>query len=339
MTVVDDFAADYFVVEGITRKRQHDVLRTLGLLEAFAGAPPETLDELAVEAFVTAQVRSGLNINTVRFQLKAIKPFYNWCWRKRIVDADRVMRIREVKPPRGSADNHRPRPYTRKEIQRFWQEIDARFPLATDLSLRRWERGTSRYRQIWRHPMNLQIHAIAGLALFGGLRHTEIRLIGIDDLHPDNDFIIVRGKSPFGQNQGYREVPYTEQGREFVGRWLEFRAKLAPTHERPWLVLTASASPNSAVAPSHPTNRISEGAFKKLLLKVGPGWEFHRLRHTCGTEWLRAGNMKLEKVSKLLGHANITQTLGYAQVVREDVARDVRRGERDFTTAVGRQAA
>ena len=37
-------------------------------------------------------------------------------------------------------------------------------------------------------------------------------------MHPDNDFIVVRGKSPFGQRQGYREVPFTEEGRELLAR-------------------------------------------------------------------------------------------------------------------------
>lgn len=337
MTVVEDFAADYFVVEGITRKRQHDVLRSLARLEAFGGGPPETLDDRVLADFVTHQVASGLHITMVAFELSAIKPFYNWCWERRIVDADRVMRIRKVKPPRGSRANGRPRPYTRKQIARLWTQIDTRFPLSTDLSLQRWQRGTSNYRQVWRHPFNLQLHAIVGLALFAGLRNTEIRTIGLDDIHPDNEFIVVRGKSSYGERQGYREVPYTEQGREFVGRWLEFRELLGPTHDLPWLTVSASASPNKLLAPSTPASRISEGTFKKLLLKVGPGWELHRLRHTCGTEWLRAG-MKLEKVSRLLGHANIQQTLGYAELVRDDVARGVRRGEQDFTTAVGKAA-
>jgi hypothetical protein len=35
-------------------------------------------------------------------------------------------------------------------------------------------------------------------------------------MHPDNDFIVVRGKSSFGERQGFREVPFTEEGREMV---------------------------------------------------------------------------------------------------------------------------
>jgi hypothetical protein len=94
------------------------------------------------------------------------------------------------------------------------------------------------------------------LALFGGLRATEIRLAGLDDIHPDNEYMVVRGKSPVGENEGYREVPFTVEGRRIVGEWLEFRAVIAPNHRTPWLVLDANASPNNVLAPSHPYNPI-----------------------------------------------------------------------------------
>jgi site-specific recombinase XerD len=335
MTVVEDFAADYFVRESLTPGRQRDVLAALTALEAHAQAPPEQLDDLAVRAFVTARVASGLHVNTVRKELHAVKPFFRWAWQQRIVDADRYMRIREVRPPRGASGKARPRPYARKEVMRFWDELDARWPLTTPYFIGRYERGTSPYRRVWRHAMHLQTQAVASLALFGGLRKSEIRFASIDDIHPDNEFIVVDyAKSTFGQGNGHREVPYTVEGRQYVGQWLEFRAKLKPPHDNPWLVLTASASPNSPI-PSHPLAGISEDGFTGLMPNVG-AWELHRFRHTCATEWLRAG-MPLERVSKLLGHANIAQTLCYAELVRDDVASSVRRAEVDFATAVGRR--
>lgn len=333
MTVVERFAADYFVVQGLTRGRQHDVRSALARLEDFAGAPPETLSDEVVRDWVTAQVASGLHVNTVRKHLHAVKPFFKWCWERRVIDADRYMRIAQVSPPRGSTSNARPRPYKGKEIERFWTELDERWPTTTERMISRWNRGLSRWPRVSQHAMNLQIHAVTSLALMGGLRRDEIRLAGLDDIHPDNDFIVVRGKSSFGERQGFREVPYTEQGRAMVGRWLAFRELIAPPHASPWLVLTPTATPNSTI-PSHPFNPISLDGFKGLLPSVGK-WELHRFRHTAATEWLRAG-VELELVSKLLGHASIAQTLCYAELVPEDVARGLRKAEADFVTAVGR---
>ena len=335
MTVVEDFAADYFVAQGLTPGRQGDVRVALRTLEEHAGAAPETLDSVAVSDFVTAQVASGLHVNTVRKRLGAVKPFYHWCWQRHIIDADTFMRIKEVKPPRGSTGNARPRPYRDREVQRFWDQLDKAFPPSSERMLSRFERGLSRYPRIWMHAVHLQTEAIVSLALFGGLRATEIRTVPLEDITPDNDFIVVRGKSSFGEGQGYREVPYTETGRAMVGRWLKFRETLAPAHDCPWLVLTPTASPNGTI-PSHPLNAISQDGFKNVLNRVGPGWELHRFRHTCATEWLRAG-AELELVSKLLGHADLSQTLGYTKLVRSDVARGIRRVEDGFAAAVGRR--
>lgn len=332
--VAERFAADYFIVQGLTEGRQRDVRAALRSLEQYAGAPAETLDDQVVRDWVTAQVASGLHVNTVRKRLHAVKPFYKWCWQRHVIDADRYMRIKDVSPPRGSTNNATPRPYRAKDVHRFWTELDARWPLTTDRMLSRWERGLSRWPRVWQHAMNLQVHAIASLALFGGLRATEIRLADVDDIHPDNDFIVVRGKSPFGERQGYREVPYTEAGRRMVGEWLAFRAKINPAHDSPWLVLTPTATQRSII-PSHPFNPISEDGFKKLMPAIG-AWELHRFRHTCATEWLRAG-VDLELVSKLLGHASLQQTLCYAKLVPNDVARGIRKAEGEFVTAVGRR--
>jgi integrase len=336
MTVVERFAADYFVVEGLTPGRRADVLVALRALEAFGGRPPEELDDLVLRDFVAAEVASGLHVNTVRKHLHAIQPFYRWAGRRRILDADHYLRIKEVRPPRGATAQARPRPYKPEEIRVFWEQLDARWPRTTDRKILRYTHGTTAYRRIWRHAMGLQTQAVASLALFGGLRSHEIRAAGLADIHPDNAYIVVRNaKSSYGEANGYREVPYTDHGRELVAEWVTLRDTiLRPPHDKPWLVLSAYANPNGRV-PSHPLNPISDDGWENLLSKVGP-WELHRFRHTCATEWLRAG-VKLERVSRLLGHSNIQQTLCYTELVAEDVKRDVIAAEDSFVKRVGRR--
>lgn len=337
MTAVERFAAHHFTYNSVTPARQREVLRYLGRLEAHAGAPAETLTYQELEAFLAYQLQQGYHVNTVLLMLKAIKPFYRWAWRNGVIDAERWLRIKEVPPPRGSTAQARPRPYKREQIERFWQQLDERFPLVPDLTIRKFTQGIAKYRRVWRHATHLQIQAIAGLALLGGLRQTEILLADVDDIHPDNAYIVVdHGKSPFGHGNGHREVPYTEQGREMVGRWLELRDVLSPPHDRPWLVLDPRASQRNRLAPSDPMNPLHPYGMATLLPKVGKGWELHRFRHTCATEWLRAG-VELERVSKLLGHSHIQQTLCYTELVRDDLADSMRAKEEAFVTAVGRR--
>jgi integrase/recombinase XerC len=66
--------------------------------------------------------------------------------------------------------------------------------------------------------MRLQVDAIVALALHCGLRRAEIFQLKPDDLHYDNEYIVVVGKG--GK---VREVPFTEAARTAVQRWLDFR--------------------------------------------------------------------------------------------------------------------
>jgi hypothetical protein len=68
-----------------------------------------------------------------------------------------------------------------------------------------------------------------------------------------------------------------------------------------------SATPNNPILPSSPAAPMRLNAFKAQLSTVG-AWELHRFRHTCGTEWLRAG-MELAIVSRLFGHSTSSRPL------------------------------
>lgn len=333
MTLVDDFAADYFVRERISPPRRLDTLETLAALAAHAGAPVEALDERQVQAFVTHLIGRGLSPSTVRWRLSMVKPFYRWAWERRHIDADRQMRIARIRPPRGGKT--RPRPYKRTEVERFWEALDARWPLAPDERLRRYHKGVARYRRVYPHAQHLMTEAIASLALFGGLRRSEIWRATIHDIHPDNEFIVVHGKTEVWEDPKLREVPYTDAGRDAIARWLEFRETLAPGHDSPWVSLRPTSSPVRLPVGA----QMNFDAFKRVLMRVpdGPGehWSLHRFRHTAATEWLRAG-MELQEVSRLLGHATIQQTLVYAEIAKGDVQRSVERHQRKFTAAVGR---
>lgn len=337
MTIVDDFAADHFVVNRISPERQWDVRRILGLLSDFAEKPIEDVDADDLADYLASLVAAGLHVNTVRRYNHAIKPFFRWAFHRRLVSADQWLRIQDVKNPRGASGSQTPRPYKRAEVKEFWRLLDERWPLVPEKRLKRWRNGTCQYKRVWSQAMNLQTSAVISLALFAGLRHNEILTIDIDDLHPDNDYIVVHGKTVIHEVPKIREVPYTEAGREMIAAWLEFRAWMKPTHDRPWLVAHANASMHPAhVNPSAPNHEIKNRGFSKLPKYVGD-YDYHRFRHTFGTERLRAGT-ELETVSRMMGHANLQQTLVYAEIVKEDLQRAARRSEPTFIAAVGRAA-
>ena len=197
---------------------------------------------------------------------------------------------------------------------------------------KRWRSGRSKYKRIATHVMRLQMEAIVSLALDCGLRLSEIYHLDINDMHHDNEFIIVRPRTEReNEKNRMREVPHTEESRTHVRAWLDCRHELDPDHDRPWLSAFANQAEGGWLKP------MSLETFGELMSKIGD-WRLHRFRHTCATNWLRAG-MDLEVVSRLIGHATIQQTLAYADIVGDDIAKQVVKNEGRFRLMTGREVA
>lgn len=319
LDLIEKFLHQHEHYKGITPER---ITRTRRVLREFE----DSLGGVAVEAaggpelrsYMTAKLDEGLHPNTIRQYRNMIRPFYTWAWREGIVDAETFMRIRDVECPQGASGRTQPNPYSRAELAQFRTDIERVLPLDPP-ALKKWLRGTiKRWRRIRRHALRLQIEAITHLALDLGLRRNEIYTLALDDLHYDNEYIIVMGK---GGKQ--REVPFTPEAREAVRLWIEFRTLLKPDHDRPWL---------SCWYDDSKANPMQWRRFKGIVRVVGP-YGLHRFRHTCATERLRSG-MSLGEVQVLLGHSSLEQTRAYAQIARHDLARAVERTNATFAAAV-----
>lgn len=320
------FARGYQQYHRISEDRAR---RQLKLLRAFEA----TLDGRSIleatsedfQAFAGQLLAHPYNVNTVRTKLNMIRPFFSWAYAVKAISAEQYMELKSVGNPRGATGKSTPRPYAPQELDQFWADLDAQLPYLPERgkgsqAIKRWMHGTGRWQRVYKHAMRLQVEAIVALALDCGLRRGEIFNLSMDQLHYDNEYIVVHGAPKGNGIERIRKVPFTDEAREKVKLWLEFRATIRPTHSRPWLSLygqTAYMRP------------MRFKRFEQLLGKVVGPYELHRFRHTCATNWLRAG-MTLEKVSKLIGHTSLEQTLAYAEILEGDVARDVARHEGDF---------
>jgi site-specific recombinase XerD len=312
------------------------VLNDLG---TFVGASAEAATASEFQGWMESLASQGLHPNTVRKYGNMVRPFFKWATREKLIPADRLFALSEVPNPRGATGESKPNPYTRKQIARLWVELEAGYPLAPNM-VTRWLKGRSRWPRVWRHAARLQLEAIVHLCLHAGLRREEVFRLGIDDIAPDNAYIVVQGAAKGtggGREYRRREVPMTVELRRALAEWLEFRALLNVGHDRPWLVLNPRVSPNGIV-PASVGDPLGFGTFKELLMELGSGWSYHRLRHTFATEMLRHG-MKIENLKEVLGHSRIQQTLAYAKIVPQDNEREVRRVEVDFSKALARPAA
>jgi integrase len=253
------------------------------------------------------------------------------------MDADTYLRIKAVKNPRGASGNTLPKPYSKAEVAQLYEDLNERWPVPGEITVSRWHAGRAGYGKVYPLLMNAQMKAIVALALDCGMRANEIYRAEVQDIHPDNAYVVVRmGKSKISGEPKYREVPWTAYAHACVAQWLAVRRWLKPQHESPWLVLSPSASEMSTI-PSRPDRQMAKARFGELLGKLGDGWSLHRLRHTCATMRWRAG-MPIEALSKFLGHSTIQQTLCYTKVDPNDIQRLAERTEDRFNHLIGERA-
>lgn len=328
---IDRFEERYQRYNGLTTQRIRRQQNTLRAFADHAGKTLDVCDSADFSSWMSSLVESGLHPNTVRTKGNMIRPFFTWAYQEKIIDAETLMSVKMVKNPKGSSGRTLPKPYTAKDLKRWRKELDARYPLLEDYRIDFWKNGrTKHYKRVADYSMRLQIEAIVGLALQCGLRRAEIFGCTVDDIHPDNAYVVVSK----GKGGKPREVPHTKRSREVIGAWLEWREVLLAPHpdqeaaagDRPWLSLAANQPALTWLKP------MLWGRFQELLTTVGE-WRLHRFRHTCATNWLRAG-MDLHVISRLLGHASVNQTLCYAEIVRDDIQRQVEKHEDQFESQI-----
>lgn len=333
---IQAFCEDHHSYNDISVARRKLSLRVLRDFEAHIPGPVLELDADQLRAYLAMLVTDRqLHPNTVRQYLNVIKTMIRWAWARRLISAENLLELREVKPPRGASPNGTPRPYTSKDLERFWPEMQATYPWGkkghntiehAHVFVERWLRGTSRWNRVQPYAKRLQAEAIIALALYGGLRRDEIFNLDLEELHPDNEYLVVRSKKNRQGEFRARAVPWMSEDMIMaVTRWLEFRDLLHTTHDRPWLSLYQA----------HYLKPMRHRKFEMMLHDIGSGWEFHRMRHTAATVMLRTG-VPLENVQKIIGHATLEQTLVYAKIDHTDTVRAARRVTADFQRAFKR---
>ncbi len=252
--------------------------------------------------------------STVKQHRKVLKPFFRWAEQEGYhpgLDWDDI--------PSPKVPRDKPRPYKPSEVQALFADIDATWPREDrEWYLDRFRGGLAHFRRVEGHTMNLQLRAIVHVALAAGPRRAELRAMSVDDLHWENEYVVINHPAKGGVD---RIAPHTDDSRQAVRDWLEWRQHLflsannpgVAQHDDPWI--SASRYNNTPGGWLHP---MGEQRWETILHLNGNNWGMHRLRHTCGTDWYKAG-MDIGFLQILMGHTNIAQTLAYAELDGADV--------------------
>jgi integrase/recombinase XerD len=147
-------------------------------------------------------------------------------------------------------------------------------------------------------------YALACLLVDTGVRVEEALTLRRTELDFDNLLLKVKGK---GRKE--RIVPFSFELRRILVRWTQQSTRGGWQSE--WLFATNRGT--------RLTQRNGLRAHYLLLARVGiPKSGFHRLRHTFATSYLKNGG-ELVRLSRILGHSQITTTMRYLHLVTEDL--------------------
>jgi integrase len=324
---LEDFEAA-LGAQGVSEARKRDHLRILRQFNASI-APRSIQDAKGPDLadYLSQKRDEGYAPNTLRKERQMALSFFAWAYETDRIGPEALISMRATVSPQGATSRIRPQPYSVEELRKFRGEIDERWPLMdyarAEKFATRWKNGVTPYSRIRKHAIRRQLDAAIALALHCGLRRREIFALHLNDMHYDNAYIVVWSGERW--NSAHREVPFTDEARAAVEAWLEFRALMGVEHEHPWLNLWAAKSAREPIKPD---------AFAKLLASYASAeLSYRRLRHTCAISWLKAG-MTLWEVQRLLGHADLKDTLPYGEALRTDLEGRVERLQEPFSHAL-----
>jgi site-specific recombinase XerD len=177
------------------------------------------------------------------------------------------------------------------------------------------ERDARRYLRAVEQEASVRDRLVALLPYFAGLRDSEVVRLDVDDvrLSARKGELRVLGKGSDGGKP--RTVPVHTELRQVLQRWLDERRGWPGAGDTPALLLNRRGGRLGDRSVRAIIERLGElaGLDDDLLDTFGP----HALRHTFGTQLVRAG-VDLVTVAELMGHARLETTRIYTRPTRDD---------------------
>ena len=158
-----------------------------------------------------------------------------------------------------------------------------------------------------RHRGSRRERAVLLLMLDAGLRLVEVSRLLRTDINLQDRKVLVQGK---GDKQ--RMVPLSKRLHDALADWLYHK----------------QGSPHDPLFPGYKGEALKPRAIGYIVSRIGQGVHLernlspHLLRHTFATRLLRQG-VNLRVIQQLLGHANISTTQIYTEVVSADLVQAI----------------
>lgn len=253
---------------------ERDLMKYMDYLSE-AGVPSALqATQTNIQLYVQQLRGQGRAIASVSRSLVSLRSFYHYLYRERLIPADPTIGLEAPK-----TQKKLPRVITVQDVEALLESPDTKT------------------------PSGIRDKAMLELLYATGIRVSELIELDVDHIHLEMGFVRCPGKG--GKE---RVIPLGRMAQQ----WLS--AYLGGTREQ----LLRAEQPERALFLNHLGTRLTRQGFWKILKKAarsaGIGVEVtpHTLRHSFASHLLENG-ADLRAVQEMLGHADISTTLLYAQ--------------------------
>jgi len=173
--------------------------------------------------------------------------------------------------------------------------------------------STEEVAKFWQSFRTYRDLALVGLMLLDGLRSCEVLALELEDLQLADGQMRVHGK---GNKK--RLLPLPPEILEVLGHYLHLER---PLTNAPALFLSLKGRQRGQpLTAAGLRSLFRHHRLRSQVHHANP----HRVRHTFGTDMVRAG-MSLPALQQLMGHSQIATTMLYVQLAPQDVWREYAR--------------
>ena len=258
--------------------------------------PLAHVDHRVIREFVGWSYDQKLEKSSVARKLAALRTFFKYCVRERVVKQNPARLVSTPKLPK-----HVPRVITAEEMNGFLDNILGGSPAAAK------DKGPARQRKKQGDAkiMLKRDRAILELLYASGLRVSELVGLNLGDIDRAGQMLRVLGK---GRKE--RVVPFGSSAQAALEAYWPVRDEIL---NRP-----GAASELQAVFLNHYADRLGTRSVRAIVKKYSRladvNWDLHphSLRHAFATHLLADG-ADLRAIQELLGHVSLSTTQRYTQ--------------------------
>src|SRR6266849_3749441 len=235
-------------------------------------------------------LRQGVKKTTIATYWVKLTKFFSWLVLKGYVAAN-PLKDKTLEFPR-----------IRYDDRKYLERKDMKQILRTVSETIQWQNDLIRARNV----------AIIEVALYCGLRRTELLSLQVSDIDLTHGRLIVRAET--SKSQMSRTIPLNSEVRQSLTNYLDERSRATLLYSNPFLWVSGN---KNASLKSEGLRYLVMLLFRESQLK----FHLHQLRHTFAVNFLHNSGHSSFKLQGLLGHRSIGSTAAYTRCLPPEIVR------------------